>query len=159
MLLAGWVAEFVVEVFEVWLVRAAWVESFVFDLWRWNEPDLREVVGVIGEPESLMGDVGESRSLEPVESFVRFFLRKPRVGIGSGWMEECRRALAVRRLATSAAASELQGMRGGQRAQLAAIGSAEGGGRAAAHRGGRARAGCERRGGGGGRWEVEERGG
>jgi hypothetical protein len=30
----------------------------------------------------LMGEVGESRSLEPFESLVRFFLRKPRVGIG-----------------------------------------------------------------------------
>ena len=30
---------------------------------------------------SLTGDVGESGSLEPDESFVRFFLRNPRVGI------------------------------------------------------------------------------
>lgn len=30
---------------------------------------------------SLIGDVGESRSLEPDESFVRFFFRKPRDGI------------------------------------------------------------------------------
>lgn len=28
-----------------------------------------------------VGEVGESKSLEPVESFVRFFLRNPRVGI------------------------------------------------------------------------------
>lgn len=47
-----------------------------------NEP-LRflEVVGVMGDDVSLIGEVGESRSREPVESFVRFFLRKPRVGI------------------------------------------------------------------------------
>jgi len=33
---------------------------------------------------SLTGDVEESRSLEPDESFVRFFLRKlPRLGIGT----------------------------------------------------------------------------
>ena len=39
-----------------------------------------EVVGVMGEPNdvSLVGDVGEFAS---VESFVRFFLRNPRVGI------------------------------------------------------------------------------
>ena len=30
---------------------------------------------------SLIGEVGESRSLEPPESFVLFFFRKPRVGI------------------------------------------------------------------------------
>lgn len=52
---------------------------------RWKEPEVRflEVVGVMGEPDdvSLMGDVGESRSLEPPESFVRFFLRNPRVGM------------------------------------------------------------------------------
>ena len=57
-------------------------ESLVRVLCRWKEPDLREVVGVMGEPESLVGDVGESRSREPDESLVRFFLRKPRVGIG-----------------------------------------------------------------------------
>lgn len=32
---------------------------------------------------SLTGDVGESRSLDPDESFVRFFLRNPRFGIGA----------------------------------------------------------------------------
>ncbi len=40
--------------------------------------DAVEVVVVVP---SLVGDVGESRSFEPDESFVRFFLRKPRVGI------------------------------------------------------------------------------
>ena len=48
-----------------------------------------EVVGVMGDEVSLIGEVGESRSREPVESFVRFFLRKPRVGIravGSGML-------------------------------------------------------------------------
>lgn len=40
-----------------------------------------EAVGEKGEAAGLMGEVGESKSLEPVESFVRFFLRKPRVGI------------------------------------------------------------------------------
>jgi hypothetical protein len=38
------------------------------------------VMGVVVCVVSLMGDEGESRSREP-ESFVRFFLRKPRVGI------------------------------------------------------------------------------
>jgi len=42
---------------------------------------------------SLTGEVGESRSREPVESFVRFFLRNPRVGIRAA-VEECGRALA-----------------------------------------------------------------
>jgi len=32
---------------------------------------------------SLTGEVGESRSLEPDESFVRFFLRNPRLGMGA----------------------------------------------------------------------------
>ena len=44
--------------------------------------------GKTGEVEkavvSFTGDVGDSRSLaEPVESFVRFFLRKPRVGMNA----------------------------------------------------------------------------
>jgi hypothetical protein len=53
-----------------------------------------EVVGVTGDVVSLMGEVGESKSLEePVESFVRFFLRNPRVGI-EAVMEECCPALA-----------------------------------------------------------------
>ena len=78
MLSAAGAAAAVVLVLLVVLVR----DSFVLVLWRWKEPDLRDVVGVMGELLSLMGEVGESRSLEPFESFVRFFLRKPRVGIG-----------------------------------------------------------------------------
>jgi hypothetical protein len=39
-----------------------------------------------------MGEVGESRSLEPFESFVRFFLRKPRVGMGAAEEAGMRRA-------------------------------------------------------------------
>lgn len=45
-------------------------------------------VGVTGDDDALMGDVGESRSLEPVESFVRFFFKNPRVGIEAA-LEEC----------------------------------------------------------------------
>lgn len=75
------------------LGAAGWLraESLVRVLCRWKEPDLRDVVGVMGEPGSLMGEVGESRSLEPVESLVRFFLRNPRVGMGaaSRGSEEC----------------------------------------------------------------------
>ena len=47
-----------------------------------------EVTGVIGVPappavvwRSRVGEVGELRSLEPCESFVRFFLRKPNEGM------------------------------------------------------------------------------
>lgn len=58
------------------------LESLVLVLCRWKEPDLREPVGVTGECVSFVGEAGESRSREPLESFVRFFLRKPRVGIG-----------------------------------------------------------------------------
>ena len=39
-----------------------------------------EKVGVEGE--SLMGDIGDAKSLESDESFVRFFFRKPNVGMG-----------------------------------------------------------------------------
>ena len=39
-----------------------------------------EKVGVDGE--SLMGDIGDAKSLESDESFVRFFFRKPNVGMG-----------------------------------------------------------------------------
>src|SRR5690242_4140402 len=80
--------------------EAAWPRalSLVRVLVRWKEPEARllEVVGVMGAPDdvSLMGDVGESRSLEPPESFVRFFLRKPRVGMlraAGARREECKR--------------------------------------------------------------------
>ena len=39
-----------------------------------------EKVGVEGE--SLMGDIEDAKSLESDESFVRFFFRKPNVGMG-----------------------------------------------------------------------------
>jgi hypothetical protein len=51
-------------------------------------------VGVMGEKASLMGEVGESRSLEPLASFVRFFFRNPRVGIEAA-VKECDRTLAL----------------------------------------------------------------
>lgn len=35
-----------------------------------------------------VGDVGESKSFEPVESFVLFFLRNPRVGMKTAVEEE-----------------------------------------------------------------------
>lgn len=47
-----------------------------------------ETVGVTGLEVSLTGDVGESRSLEPVESFVLFFFKKPSDGIEAA-VEEC----------------------------------------------------------------------
>ena len=53
-----------------------------------------DVVGVTGDAVSLMGEVGESRSREPAESFVRFFLRNPRVGIDAVGGKECYPALA-----------------------------------------------------------------
>ena len=71
---------------EIGLVPLSAVEVVV-------RPDLAVVavvegsnLGNTGEVEkaavSFTGDVGDSRSFaEPVESFVRFFLRKPRVGI------------------------------------------------------------------------------
>lgn len=55
---------------------------------------LLEVTGVMGEPpppavvwRSRVGEVGELRSFEPCESFVRFFLRKPNEGMRAavGW--------------------------------------------------------------------------
>jgi hypothetical protein len=39
------------------------------------------LVAVLESEFATVGDDGESRSFEPVESFVRFFLRNPRVGI------------------------------------------------------------------------------
>jgi len=60
------------------------VDSFVRVLWRWKEPEWRVAVGVAGEVGSPTGEVGVSRSLEPVESLVRFFFRKPlRVGMSA----------------------------------------------------------------------------
>ena len=52
-----------------------------------SEVDL-ETVGVTGDVVSLIGDVGESRSLEPDESFVLFFFKNPRVGIEAA-LKEC----------------------------------------------------------------------
>ena len=49
---------------------------------------LQAELGVSGDVVSLTGEVGLSRSFEPVESFVRFFLRNPRVGIGAAGRRE-----------------------------------------------------------------------
>lgn len=51
---------------------------------------LAVVVLVMGEPAetvSLTGEVGVGGSIELCESFVRFFFRKPRVGIWRAWPE------------------------------------------------------------------------
>lgn len=81
---------------EAWvLCDAACDSAFVDALLAFlKEPEaVLECVGVMGDDVSLMGEVGESRSLEPLESFVRFFLRNPRVGIKAA-VVECCRALA-----------------------------------------------------------------
>lgn len=91
--------------------------------------------------ESLMGEVGESRSREPVEPFVRFFLRKPRVGIRAA-VEECCHALA--RLLRAAGAgggsgAECAGNNGGYERRGVGIGAAAAGARGI----GRRRRACE----------------
>ena len=47
---------------------------------------------------SLMGEMGESRSLEPDESFVRFFLRNPpRLGMGARLLRSCSSSTGIPR--------------------------------------------------------------
>lgn len=57
----------------------SWV---VVDLPREKDPEVLEKIGEMGDAVSLTGEVGESRSREPAESFVLFFFKNdPRVGI------------------------------------------------------------------------------
>jgi hypothetical protein len=75
--------------------EVAAVDSCVADdLLPRNDVEVFEAVGVMGDEVSLTGEVGESRSRDPVESFVRFFFRNPRVGIDAAVEECCWPALA-----------------------------------------------------------------
>jgi hypothetical protein len=116
---------------EVWVDCEGWEESWAADdllpwLLKGEEPEVvLEAVGVMGEDVSLMGDVGESRSREPVESFVRFFLRNPRVGIraavggmlpspGSARPGAARALFSSRERTRNAAAGTMGAQRGGR---------------------------------------------
>jgi len=72
------------------LWEAPWAGLLAEDLLAMEARVFLDEVGVTGEKASLMGEVGESRSLE---SFVRFFFRNPRVGIRAA-VKECCHALA-----------------------------------------------------------------
>lgn len=103
---------------------ACLIESLVFVLCRWKEPEVRlDVEGVSGDDEST-GEVGLSRVAEPVESFVRFFLRNPRVGIEA---EGARAACSVQRPRGMRGACEASGTAGRPREQQLAPQQARGG--------------------------------
>jgi hypothetical protein len=70
------------------LARLDWAVELVWTVVKDSPPRAEEevvVVVVTGEL-GTTGDDGESRSLEPDESFVRFFFKNPRVGMKAGYL-------------------------------------------------------------------------
>lgn len=66
--------------------RLDWTVELVGTADRDSPPGAEEVVvGCTGEL-GTTGEDGESRSLEPDESFVRFFFKNPRVGMKAGYL-------------------------------------------------------------------------